>query len=173
MVAFAYRAADSTGCIVEGVLDGASEAVALRTLEQQSLTPLTLRRARNKRAAAAGRMETTRIRLRPVQLLEFTRQLKVMLKSGITLLSALGILRAATNAGNYRRMLDRIAGDIAALPEVTWLTVVTGSFDLIAEVVCRDSEDLLTFLAHGLHAVEGVRDSETLTQLKVVKEIYY
>ena len=112
MPAFAYRAADVTGRVVEGVLEGESEAVALRTLEKRSLTPLTLRQARNKRAAAAGRALTTNIRLRLPQLLEFTRQLKVMLNSGITLLSALGVLRATTAEGKYRKLLDRVAGDI-------------------------------------------------------------
>ncbi|MGD8451490.1 MAG: type II secretion system F family protein [Phycisphaerae bacterium] len=112
MPAFMYRAADLTGRVTEGVLEEESEAVALRRLEQQSLTPLTLRRAKDKRAAAAGRAATSRIRLRLSQLLEFTRQLKVMLKSGITLLDALGILRAASGPGAYRRLLDSLAADI-------------------------------------------------------------
>ena len=112
MPAFAYRAADSTGRVLEGVLEGESEAVALRALEHQSLTPLTLRRAKDARAAASGEATASRIRLRLPQLLEFTRQLKVMLKSGITLLSALGTLRATTKEGSYCRLLDRIAADI-------------------------------------------------------------
>ncbi len=112
MPVFTYRAADMTGRVVEGVLDGESETEALRSLEQKSLTPLTIRQAKNRRAAMAGQGVTTRIRLRQHQLLEFTRQLKVMLRSGITLLSALGTLRSTTGAGPYRELLDRIAADI-------------------------------------------------------------
>jgi Lrp/AsnC family transcriptional regulator for asnA, asnC and gidA len=69
--------------------------------------------------------------------------------------------------------VEQVAARAAALPEVTWLVIVTGQYDLIAEALCRDSEHLLTFLSHGLHAIEGVRDTETLTQLRVVKEVYY
>ena len=112
MVAFAYKAANETGKVVSGVIEEESEAVALRTLEQQSLTPLTLRRAKNKRAAATGQGETTRIRLRQRQLLDFTRQLRVMLNSGITLLSALSLLRQTSGDARYRALLERIAGDI-------------------------------------------------------------
>ena len=112
MPVFAYSAADDTGRVVEGVLDGESETVALQTLEAQALTPLTLRRSRTRKAAATGHAATTRIRLRLDKLLEFTRQLKVMLKSGITLLAALRTLSDSTSTGAFRRMLDRIAGDI-------------------------------------------------------------
>ncbi|MBN2445854.1 MAG: type II secretion system F family protein [Phycisphaerae bacterium] len=112
MPVFAYSAADDTGRVVEGVLDGESETVALQTLEERDLTPLTIRRASSRKAAASGHATTSSIRLRLDQLLEFTRQLKVMLKSGITLLAALRTLRDSTSTGKFQRMLDRIAADI-------------------------------------------------------------
>ena len=112
MVAFAYRAANEAGNVVTGVIEEESEAVALRALEQQALTPLTLRRAKNARDAAADKGETTRIRLRQRQLLDFTRQLRVMLNSGITLLSALSLLRQTSHDPKYRALMERIAGDI-------------------------------------------------------------
>ncbi|MBU0617819.1 MAG: type II secretion system F family protein [Planctomycetes bacterium] len=112
MPSFVYRAADTTGRVIEGVLDGESEADVARTLAQRSLTPLRMRRAKSKRAAKRGNLGmTTRIRLKQRQLLEFTRQLKVMLASGVTLLSTLALLRQRAK-GDYQQLLDRIAGDI-------------------------------------------------------------
>ena len=130
MPSFVYRAADTTGRVIEGVLDGESEADVARTLAQRSLTPLRMRRAKSKRAAKRGNLGmTTRIRLKQRQLLEFTRQLKVMLASGVTLLSTLALLRQRAK-GDYQQLLDRIAGDIqsgATLSEA--LTAHPRSFD--------------------------------------------
>jgi type II secretory pathway component PulF len=119
MPTFTYRAADVAGQLVDGLIDGESEADALHALEQRALTTLTLRQTRASRDAETGRKATTRIRLPLFQLLEFTRELKVMLESGVTLLATLGVLRQSAT-GDYRRLLDRIAADIqrgAALSE--------------------------------------------------------
>lgn len=69
--------------------------------------------------------------------------------------------------------IEEVAAEIAALQEVTWLVIVAGRFDLVAEVNCRDQTHLLTFLSGGLNRVEGVRESETFTQLRVLKDVYY
>jgi type II secretory pathway component PulF len=112
MPSFVYRAADTTGRVIEGVLDAESEAEAARALAQRSLMPLRMRPAKSKRAAARDDLGvSTKIRLRLRELLEFTRQLKVMLASGVTLLSTLALLRQKAK-GDYQRLLDRIAGDI-------------------------------------------------------------
>lgn len=111
MPSFVYRAADATGRIIESTLDGESAADVTRALEQRGLIPLATPR-RVTRGRDGGASEgPTRIRLRPGELLELTRQLKVMLASGITILSTLGLLRQRAR-GNFRRLLDRIAADI-------------------------------------------------------------
>lgn len=69
--------------------------------------------------------------------------------------------------------IEEVAAQIAALPEVTWLVIVAGRFDLVAEVYCHDQNHLLDFLSRGLNGVEGVRDTETFTQLRVLKDVYY
>lgn len=112
MPSFAYRAADANGQVVTGVLEGQSAADVARALEQRALVPLRMRPAKSKRAGAtraAG--ATTKLRLRLRELLEFTRQLKVMLASGVTLLSTLALLRQRAK-GDYQRLLDQIAADI-------------------------------------------------------------
>lgn len=112
MPRFAYQAADAAGRVVGGVVDGVSEADVLVALEERALTPLKLRAAKNADEELAGATGTqTTIRLRARELLEFSRQLKVMLASGMTILSTLGVFRQRAK-GNYRRLLDRIAADI-------------------------------------------------------------
>ncbi len=66
-----------------------------------------------------------------------------------------------------------VADQIARLPEVIYLVVASGRFDILAEVVCRDHEDLLRFITDKLYGIEGVRETETFMHLRIVKEIYF
>lgn len=67
----------------------------------------------------------------------------------------------------------KVADKIAKLKEVVYLVVVSGRFDIMIEVFCRDHEDLLNFITEKLYAIEGVRETETFMHLKIVKEIYF
>lgn len=67
----------------------------------------------------------------------------------------------------------QVAEKVAGFEEVIYLIVVSGRYDLIAEVVCRDHDDLLRFLTEKLHAVDGVREAESYMHLKIAKEVYF
>ena len=69
--------------------------------------------------------------------------------------------------------LLKIAKKIAALEEVVYLVVVSGRFEIIAEVACRDHADLLNFMTEKLYAIEGVREAESFIHLKIEKEVYF
>jgi Lrp/AsnC family transcriptional regulator for asnA, asnC and gidA len=69
------------------------------------------------------------------------------------------------------RMVE-IAHEIAAFEEVIYLIICTGTYDLLVEVVCQDSNHLLRFLTERLRSVPGVRSTETFTYLQIVKESY-
>ena len=69
--------------------------------------------------------------------------------------------------------LLEVAEKISKLDEVIYLVISSGRFDIFAEVVCRDHEDLLRFITQRLSTIEGVRDSESFMHLKIVKEIYF
>ena len=68
--------------------------------------------------------------------------------------------------------LEEIADEIAKFEEVIYLVLLTGSYDLHVEVVCRDNTHLLNFLTKKLHAVEGVKGAETFMYLRIAKENY-
>ncbi len=88
------------------------------------------------------------------------------LRMGFTTMALIGI---KVDGGKLLKVADKIA----ALEEVIYLIVVSGSYDIIAEVVCRDQNHLLQFLTERLYRIEGVRESESFMHLKIVKEIYY
>jgi len=65
--------------------------------------------------------------------------------------------------------LDTAASAIAALPQVSYLILVSGGFDLMVEVMCEDRECLATFLRDELHNIPGVQRTETFTILHTYK----
>lgn len=67
----------------------------------------------------------------------------------------------------------QVAEQIAAFDEVVYIVIVSGRYDILAEVFCRDHAELLTFLTEKLSRVEGVRETESFMHLKIVKEIYF
>ena len=66
-----------------------------------------------------------------------------------------------------------VAEKISKLDEVIYMVISSGRFDIFAEVVCRDHEDLLRFITEKLSTIDGVRESESFMHLKIVKEIYF
>ena len=70
------------------------------------------------------------------------------------------------------RMLE-VAEKVSTFDEVIYLIVVSGRFDIMCEVVCRDHAHLLQFLTEKLYKVEGVRESESFMHLKIQKEVYF
>ena len=66
-----------------------------------------------------------------------------------------------------------VADKVAKLDEVIYMVICSGRFDIFAEVVCRDHEDLLRFITEKLSTIDGVRESESFMHLKIVKEVYF
>lgn len=57
--------------------------------------------------------------------------------------------------------LEEAAMAIASMPEVSYLVMVAGEYDLIVEVFCCDREHLAAFLKDQLLQVEGVQRAQT------------
>lgn len=71
-----------------------------------------------------------------------------------------------------RKMLE-VADKLIQFDEVVYIVVVSGRYDIMVEVFCRNHEDLLQFLTEKLAKVDGVRETESFMHLKIVKEIYF
>src|SRR6266536_196037 len=68
--------------------------------------------------------------------------------------------------------LRAIGGHLAALEEIDYVVICTGSFDLLVELVVSDDEQLLDILNDAIRAIPGVRDTEVFVYLKLVKQTY-
>lgn len=68
--------------------------------------------------------------------------------------------------------LLKVADALAGVPEVIYVVVTAGSFDLLVELVCHDHDHLLELLNETIRAIPGITRTETFTYLRVVKETY-
>lgn len=84
----------------------------------------------------------------------------------------LGFLREAMIgirvSGDARGIADRVA----AIDQVNYLVLTTGRFDILAEIVCVDDDELREVLHGSIRAIPGVVDTETFTYLSIEKEHY-
>jgi len=113
MPQFSYRARNSQGELVEGVLDCADRAVAIQQIELQRCIPVRIellgaepKGPKVVRPPAGGRLEasTQNLKIPHGQLLIFTEQLAHLLKAGMTLDEALSILEKRLKQPRVQQM---------------------------------------------------------------------
>lgn len=84
----------------------------------------------------------------------------------------LGFAREAMIAIRATGPLEPLAEALAEIPEVDYVVITAGSFDLIIELVCESDEHLLTVLSEKIRSREDVMSTETFMYLKLVKQTY-
>jgi Lrp/AsnC family transcriptional regulator for asnA, asnC and gidA len=68
--------------------------------------------------------------------------------------------------------VTQVADQVAQLPEVDYVVVSAGSFDLLVEVVCEDDGHLLDVVMRQIRGLPGVGATETFVYLKLNKQQY-
>lgn len=83
--------------------------------------------------------------------------------------------------GFYRQAMIgvRVAGDttsvaerLGKLPAVDYVVLTAGSFDILAEVVCENDDDLIDLLNKQIRQIDGVMSTETFVYLRLHKQFY-
>jgi Lrp/AsnC family transcriptional regulator, regulator for asnA, asnC and gidA len=68
--------------------------------------------------------------------------------------------------------LRAVARAIAEVPEMSYVVVAAGRYDILAEVVAPDAEALLDLVNDRVRTIPGVLRTETLTYLRLEKQTY-
>jgi Lrp/AsnC family transcriptional regulator for asnA, asnC and gidA len=68
--------------------------------------------------------------------------------------------------------IREIAEQLSALPELEYVVVCAGAFDLLTELVCEDDEHLLQLLNERVRTIPGIRVTETFVYLRLIKQTY-
>jgi Lrp/AsnC family transcriptional regulator for asnA, asnC and gidA len=107
-------------------------------------------RQRVQRLTESGVMQIVAV-TDPMQL-GFTRQAMIGIRAG----------------GDTRELAEQLA----AIPELDYVVLTAGSFDLLAEVVCENDDELITLLNSRIRNLPGVQSTETFVYLKLQKQFY-
>ena len=131
-------------------------------LQQDGRRPFTQIAADLGVSEAAVRARTNRLVERGIlQVVGVTDPLKL----GFQQMAMIGI-RCEAN-----RLMD-VAEQVGEFPEVSYVVITAGAYDILIETVCEDNEGLLRFLAERLRTIEGVRETETFVYLRMMKQSY-
>lgn len=65
-----------------------------------------------------------------------------------------------------------VASRLSALRAVDYVVLTAGSFDILAEVVCENDDDLIELLNKQIRGIEGVQSTETFVYLRLHKQFY-
>ena len=84
----------------------------------------------------------------------------------------LGFYRQAMIGIRVTGDTTRVARLLGELPAVDYVVLTAGSFDILAEVVCEDDDDLIELLNHRIRGIEGVQSTETFVYLRLHKQFY-
>lgn len=68
--------------------------------------------------------------------------------------------------------IEVVANELARFDQFEYVVIAAGRYDIVVEVVCSDTADLLRVVNDRIRSVPGVRGSEILTYLKLVKQTY-
>lgn len=84
----------------------------------------------------------------------------------------LGFARQVMVGLKVKGDMRAIAASLAAIPEVDYVVICAGAYDLLAELVCTDDEHLLVLLNDKIRVIPGVTATETFVYLKLAKQTY-
>ena len=71
-------------------------------------------------------------------------------------------------SGDTRQVADRLA----AMPAVDYVVLTAGNFDILAEVVCENDDELIDLLNSEIRTLDGVSSTETFVYLRLHKQLY-
>ncbi len=138
------------------------DRLILQSLQEDGRTPFT------KIAKKAGVSEAT-IRSRYRNLVEDGVARTVSIVDPYALdLKAPAIITISTEPAR----VEQVAEALACLPEVAYMSLTLGTFDLIAEVYCRDLPHLTHLVTHQIQKIPGVRSTETQMIAQIYKLSY-
>ncbi|HEY6796861.1 MAG TPA: Lrp/AsnC family transcriptional regulator [Kineosporiaceae bacterium] len=84
----------------------------------------------------------------------------------------LGFSRQAMIGIKVTGNLSEIADQLAEMPEVDYVVIAAGSFDLLIEVVCEDDDHLLDLISQRIRTLPTVLTTETFVYLQLRKQLY-
>jgi len=84
----------------------------------------------------------------------------------------LGLMWAQVHLRVQGERLEAVAEEVAELPQVDYVSICAGNFDIIAGIVTHDREELMDVLVNHVRTIPGIVQAEFLLNLKILKDNY-
>jgi Lrp/AsnC family transcriptional regulator for asnA, asnC and gidA len=143
-----------------GLLDDVSKAIIEQLQEDGRRPYATIGQAVGLSEAAVRQRVHRLIKAGVMQIVAVTDPLQV------------GFHRQAMIGLRVEGDLQGVADEIAKMPEVDYVVITAGSFDLLVEVVVEDDEHLYELLNSKIRTIPAVRSTESFVYLKLRKQTY-
>ena len=143
-----------------GPLDDIDKAI-IRALQVDGRMPYA------KLGPAVG-LSQAAVRQRVQRLIESGVMQVVAVTDPLTVGFSLQAMIGVRAEGDLRRVAERLS----EVPEVDYVVITSGGFDLLCEVVCEDTDELLTLLNDVIRTMDGVTTAEVFTYLHLQKQTY-
>ncbi len=141
-------------------LDDTDKAI-IRALQLDGRTPYS------KLGPAVG-LSQAAVRQRVQRLIDRGVMQVVAVTDPATLGFAVQAMVAISVTGDVRK----VAAVLEDLPEVEYVVITAGRFDLLVEVVCTDTHHLLDVVNDRIRSIKGVTSTEVFTYMSLVKQTY-
>src|SRR5690242_18712469 len=154
------RSIGENPCVTEPVLDDLNKRIIEQLQRDGRMSYAAL-------AKVVGLSEAA-VRQRVQRLLDAGVMQIVAVTDPLTLGFARQVMIGLRVEGDMRS----VAESLAQIPEVDYVVICAGGYDLLAELVCTDDEHLLKLLNDTIRAIPGVITTETFVYLKLAKQTY-
>ncbi len=141
-------------------LDDTDKAI-IRALQLDGRAPYS------KLGPAVG-LSQAAVRQRVQRLIESGVMQVVAVTDPATLGFAVQAMVAVSVSGDVRAVADAVQD----LPEVEYVVITAGRFDLLVEVVCTDNQHLLSVVNDRIRSIDSVSATEVFTYMSLVKQTY-
>ncbi|MET3769995.1 Lrp/AsnC family transcriptional regulator for asnA, asnC and gidA [Marisediminicola sp. UYEF4] len=84
----------------------------------------------------------------------------------------LGFYRQAMIGVRVTGDTTRVAEALSSIPAVDYVVLTAGSFDILAEIVCENDDQLIDLLNNEIRGIDGVQSTETFVYLRLQKQFY-
>jgi type IV pilus assembly protein PilC len=113
MAEFAYRARDSRGGSISGVLSAPNQDELVRQLRQQGLAIMSVvLRSKGSALGELSKMQLGKPRVKQADVVHFANQLAVMVDTGVPLVESLETLAQQTGNPTFREIVQQVAADV-------------------------------------------------------------
>jgi Lrp/AsnC family transcriptional regulator for asnA, asnC and gidA len=91
---------------------------------------------------------------------------------GVTDPMQMGYARQAMIGIKITGNVQEVAAELAVLDEIDYIVVTAGRFDILAEILAENDEELLETLSRRIGELDRVISTETFVYLRLVKQSY-